>query len=242
MQVCNTTWAKNMTTGSPVLEALVAKINTMEARANTMEAKANTMEAKANTMEAKANIMGDIITSMIMLLENMTDQQLRLNLTVDHLSTAASQTNTQINPPTFTNPTGSTPPANAAAACATWNKTESAHDVVYFTVKNLDKSPTPCNNAIADAFIAQVRAAAAVRLAVAPAAADPPAEAPFSSRPRPGSSECARQALVCPWAASLPTTSTKQASNPRLAVEGRLQCQHRRCVSQRRRAQDWPHQ
>jgi hypothetical protein len=169
MQVCNTTWAKNMTTGSPALEALVAKINAME--------------AKVNTMEAKGNIMGDIITSMIMVLEDTMNKQMRLNLTVDRLASAGSQTSTQVNPPTF--PPGSTPPATPTTACTIWNKTEAHHSLVFFTVKKLDGSSAPCSDAIADAFIAQVPAAAAVRRAAAPAAADSPAGALSFQPPAP---------------------------------------------------------
>jgi hypothetical protein len=103
-------------------------------------------------LEAKVNIMGDIITSMITLLEDMTNQQIRLNLTVDRLATAGSQTNTQINPPTL--PVGS--PSTPSAACTFWNKTEAHHSLVFFTVKKLDGSSAPCSDAITDAFITQV--------------------------------------------------------------------------------------
>lgn len=105
-------------------------------------------------LEAKVNIMGDIITSMITLLEDMTNQQIRLNLTVDRLATAGSQTNTQINPPTL--PVGS--PSTPSAACTFWNKTEAHHSLVFFTVKKLDGSSAPCSDAITDAFITQLKA------------------------------------------------------------------------------------
>lgn len=101
--------------------------------------------------------MGDIITSMILLIDNMSNEQTQINLAYAQLAAAAAQTSNQVNNPTFSDNNSS-----AAGACANWNTSEAYHSIVYFTVKNFNGPSTQCSNAVADAFIAQVSAAMAV--------------------------------------------------------------------------------
>lgn len=101
--------------------------------------------------------MGDVITSMILLMEDMSIEQTRLSFAYAQLAAAAAQASNQINNQTFSGDT-----ASASGACANWNTSEAYHSIVFFTVKNYSGPSTQCSNAIADAFIAQVSAAMAV--------------------------------------------------------------------------------
>ena len=149
MQVCNSTWASsNQTT----LASLAADVD---------------------TLKADNRVMGDVITSMVGIIEGMLNQQAVMSTAITQLVSSTSHTanlvTININTGGWTTPTFPSAPSQSGA-CTSWNITLRGVALAFFTVKDFsNKNSTPCSNAVADAFIAQVRREGGVLARMVPA-------------------------------------------------------------------------
>ena len=118
------------------------------------------LQADVNQLTSQNRIMGDIITSMVGIIDGMQTVQAQLTTGLAQLASSTSQTSSQVYNQINTGSWNTPPlPPHNSAVCSNWNETLQSWGLLFFTVKDVSlRSPasTNCSDAVANAFIAQV--------------------------------------------------------------------------------------
>ncbi|GBF90339.1 hypothetical protein Rsub_02445 [Raphidocelis subcapitata] len=115
---------------------------------------------EVNKLEAEVNILGDIITSLVGVIEGIQTVQVQQTTGLANLAASSSQTGNQVYNQIYNGGWNQPPlPPHDSAVCTNWNNTLQSNLLVFFTVKDLSlpfPQSTNCSDAISVAFAASL--------------------------------------------------------------------------------------